>query len=143
MRRLAAPLAVGVAIGLIFTLSGAASLCWGPRCVKVNTFRARYERHGLEQRRVLQDDAKSYAGVLSALQVLVHAKGVTEVIGVGPDYLTIFNAWKKSSCKPWGTWYPKPCPGHREILLSRQFIRMGVGCVRDASNHLWCVMRLT
>jgi uncharacterized protein YkwD len=135
-------LVICLAIILILLLAGGDPLHWGPRGEAVNSFRAAHDRHQLDQQAELQQNADDRSAVLAGRGMLVHAEGVNENIGTGPDYDTIFAAWKQSSCKWWGSWYPKPCPGHRELLLDRDFTRMGIGCTRDITGRLWCVLRL-
>jgi uncharacterized protein YkwD len=146
-RELVVALLLGVLIVSLFFLLGADELAWGYKGKKINDFRAKHDRVGLDQRVWLQALSKDYSEDLANVGNLVHDTtwienhpGTGEIIGFGPDYLTIFNAWKMSSCKPWGTW-DGPCPGHREILLDRDFTRMGVACTRDALGTLWCVAR--
>ena len=149
MRRHLTVLAViALAIGLVLVLTGGASLAWGPRGQMVNDFRADHDRPGLDQTGWLQDSADYRAHTLATSGVLEHngwsAEGLLtrgEAIGVTTaDYDAIFDKWTRSSCLD-GTW-PGPCPGHRELLIDRDFTRMGVGCERDPGGRLWCVLRL-
>ncbi len=142
-------LVVLLAAVLIVIFTAADPLCWNRKCERINEFRASHDRPGLEQRAKLQAKADEYADQLASTQILKHAacwEGPdptchgAEIIGFGPDYKTILNAWKRSSCKPWGT-YTGPCPGHREILLDRDFTRVGIGIKVDALGTMWAVVR--
>lgn len=142
----AAAVVVALAATLIVVTTGAAPLCWGHRCDTVNAFRADHDRPGLDQVGWLQESANGYADDLSRFRVLRHGTwvdygtGRAEIIGFGPDWATILTAWRRSSCRPGGTW-PGPCPGHREILLDRDLEQLGIGCDRDPLQVLWCVVR--
>lgn len=137
MRRFLLPLLVSAATVLALLSVAADDLAWTWRGQAVNDFRADHDRHGLEQTADLQDNADRYAAVLADLGFLTHATGVNEIIGTGPDWATILAAWKDSTCRDGS----QPCPGHREMLLDRDFTRMGIGRHRDPTGRLWAVMR--
>lgn len=141
------PVIVVVAvIALILILVMADRLAWGSRGEDINDFRADHGRPGLQQRDRLQESAVAYAEHLAAGGRLVHDdrwvanhEGSGEIIGFGPDWDTILVAWKHSTCK--GPHPDGPCPEHRELLLDRDFTRMGIGCEEAPLGTLFCVVR--
>ena len=98
--------------------------------------------HGpLDQDRDLQDQAKAWAREMADSGILRHAEDVSggEAVGMAPDWLTVMAAWEGSSCLD-GTW-PRGCPGHRELILDRDFTQVGIGSALGADGMRYYVLR--
>ena len=134
----------------VLALSAAASTpaaadagdCWNVawRCDTINAFRAEHGRPPLDQAGTLQAEARAYAHDLAADGVLRHADidWGGEAIGRSTDWATVLQAWKDSSCVT-GTW--DVCPGHRELMLDRDFTRIGIGSALGVDGMRYYVLR--
>lgn len=137
LRRLAYAAAALLCAGvLLIVATGADPLCDGWRCRQINDFRADHDRHGLDQRDRLDAAAKTYADSLAGSGVLAHDEtwlrrhtDVSEVVGQADRWAVILRLWKQS-------------PPHRAILLDRAATRVGIGCARDLTGTLYCVVRV-
>jgi hypothetical protein len=110
--------------------------CWDTawRCQDIVDYRGT----ALDQSRGLQDEARGWARHMADDRVLEHSFRGSEIVGYGPDWLTIKAAWEQSTCTD-GSW--PTCPGHRELLLDPDFTRIGVGCSRSTTGTLYCAVR--
>jgi hypothetical protein len=116
--------------------------CWDNawRCHQVNAYRAAHVRPPLDQAGELQREAGAWADTMAARGVLAHAPGVNEIIGRTTDWPSVMVAWDESTCRDGGTW-DGPCPGHRELLLDRDWTQVGIGVATDAGGMRWYVVR--
>jgi hypothetical protein len=140
-------LAVAVAAALLLTREDytgdvGTSACWDDawRCHDLNAYRAAHDRPPLDQAGELQREAGDWADTMAARGVLAHDSGVNEIVGRTTDWASVMVAWDRSTCRDGGTW-DGPCPGHRELLLDRDWAQVGIGVATDAGGMRWYVVR--
>lgn len=117
----------------------AASGCWtgATRCQSINNYRHNHGLRGYTQKSDLQWIAKRYAAKLAATGVLRHNpylayqvknyRWAGENVGYGPSWWTVLRAFKRS-------------PGHRALLLDRDFTQVGIGHAYGHGTHWYVVV---
>jgi uncharacterized protein YkwD len=106
--------------------------CWdnAPRCDRLVEIRANHGAGPLDQDRDLQDYAEHWAEHMAGTGILVHSGGpYSEVVGVGPDWRTVYAAFMDS-------------PEHRAIILDPDYRHVGIGAERSG-DRVWLAIVFT
>jgi uncharacterized protein YkwD len=126
---------IALVVALVAALSPTpAGTCWDSawRCHDITDYRATHGLPELDQARGLQDTAKAWARTMAADGVLRHSTdggdGYSEIVGMGPDWLTVMAAWDQSD-------------PHRALLLDRDLEHIGIGVAYSDTGRIYAVVQ--